>query len=130
MFTKIKNGYVTVAQKLSAAFVAPTEKQARVVLLLLGVGLLGVGLSGAAHAQNLGGISYENDRINDAIGVVMQYIEGSFGALIMTAAGIGAIMSAAFGNYKVAMSLLVVAVGSFILRNFITAFFPDLQGTL
>lgn len=123
MFTKIKNTYVTVAQKLSAACVAPTEKQARVVLLLLGVGILGISLSGMAHAQSA--ITYENDRINDAISVVMQYIEGSFGALIMTAAGIGAIMSAAFGNYKVAMSLLAVAVGSFILRNFITAFFPD-----
>ena len=43
----------------------------------------------------------------------------------MVAAGIGAILSSAFGQYKAALSLLVVAVGAFILRSIIGTFFND-----
>ena len=126
MFTKIKNTYVTLAQKISASVVSPTEKQARVVLFLTGVAILGIGLSGHAIAQTKQDIGvFNDDRLQQAIGVVMGFLEGSFGALIMTASGVGAIMSAAFGNYKAAMSLLVVAVGSFILRSLVSTFFDN-----
>jgi hypothetical protein len=57
----------------------------------------------------------------------MTYLEGSFGALILAASGIGAIMSAAFGQYKAAFSLMAVAVGSFILRSLISTFFNDIS---
>ena len=53
----------------------------------------------------------------------MKYLEGSFGALIMAASGLGAIMSAAFGQYKMALSCMVVAVGAFILRSMMYTFF-------
>jgi len=125
MFTKIKNTYVTLAQKISASVVSPTEKQARVVLFLTGVAILGIGLSGHAIAQGQDIGVFNDDRLQQAIGVVMGFLEGSFGALIMTASGVGAIMSAAFGNYKAAMSLLVVAVGSFILRSLVSTFFDN-----
>jgi predicted dinucleotide-utilizing enzyme len=55
----------------------------------------------------------------------MAYLEGSFGALVMAAAGIGAILSASFGQFKAALSLMVVAVGAFILRSLISTFFND-----
>lgn len=127
MITKIKNAYVTLGQKLSAATIAPTETQVRVTLLVVGVAVLGLGLSHEATAS-FGGdaqINYNDDRINNAVNAIMTYLEGSFGALIMAASGIGAIMSAAFGQYKAALSLMVVAVGAFILRSLISTFFND-----
>jgi hypothetical protein len=41
----------------------------------------------------------------------------------MAASGIGAILSAAFGQYKMALSCMVVAVGAFILRSMLNTFF-------
>jgi hypothetical protein len=69
--------------------------------------------------------NYNDVKIANAVNAIMTYLEGSFGALIMAASGIGAIMSAAFGQYKAALSLMVVAVGSFILRSLIGTFFND-----
>lgn len=132
MFSKLKNNYVTVAQRLSACMVAPTEKQARTALFVAGVAILGVGLSGDLYAQygaggqaGIYGNSVNDARIQGAVQAIMQYLEGSFGALIMAASGVGAIMAAAFGQYKAALSLMVVAVGSFILRNLINTFFNN-----
>ena len=128
MITKIKNAYITLGQKISVATVAPTEKQARLALFVAGVAILGLGLSHDVSAQVSSGaaINYNDDRINNAVNAIMTYLEGSFGALIMAASGIGAIMSAAFGQYKAALSLMVVAVGSFILRSLIGTFFNDI----
>ena len=49
-------------------------------------------------------------------------IEGAFGALVAAAAGVAAIIAAALGGFKMAWALVVVAVGSFVLRSFITIF--------
>jgi hypothetical protein len=49
-------------------------------------------------------------------------VEGAFGALVAAAAGVAAIIAAALGGFKMAWALVVVAVGSFILRSFITIF--------
>jgi hypothetical protein len=127
MITKIKNAYVTLGQKISAATIAPTEKQARLALFVAGVAVLGLGLSHDVSAQISSGaaIQYNDDRITNAVNAIMTYLEGSFGALIMAASGIGAIMSAAFGQYKAAFSLMAVAVGSFILRSLMGTFFND-----
>jgi hypothetical protein len=127
MITKIKNAYVTLGQKISAATIAPTEKHARLALFVAGVAVLGLGLTHEVNAQTgaPAAINYNDDRINNAVNAIMTYLEGSFGALIMAAAGVGAIMSAAFGQFKAALSLMVVAVGSFILRSLIGTFFND-----
>jgi hypothetical protein len=127
MITKIKNAYVAVGQKVSAAMVAPTEKQARLALFVAGVAILGLGLSHDVIAAEQGFTTYNDDRIANAVNAIMTYLEGSFGALIMAASGIGAIMSAAFGQYKAAFSLMAVAVGSFILRSLISTFFNDIN---
>ncbi len=93
----------------------------------VGVGIIGFGIIDDAMAQMSSGatIHYNADRLNDAVNAIMTYLEGSFGALIMACAGVGAIMSAAFGQYKASLSLLVVAVGSFILRSLMGTFFDD-----
>ena len=127
MITKIKNAYVAVGQKVSAAMVAPTEKQARLALFVAGVAILGLGMMHDVTAMDGGKTvtTYNDDKIANAVNAIMTYLEGSFGALIMAASGIGAIMSAAFGQYKAAFSLMAVAVGSFILRSLIGTFFND-----
>jgi hypothetical protein len=101
------------------------------ILLAAGVIALGAGLSVDAIAQSGGGSGFpeasnggiEDARIANAVSTLFKYLEGSFGALIMAGAGIMAIASAAFGQYKAAMSCMIVAVGAFILRSFMNTFF-------
>lgn len=61
--------------------------------------------------------------IENAVGNLFQLIEGAFGALIMVVSGIGAIVAAAMGAYRAAVGMIVVAVGSFILRSLVSLFF-------
>lgn len=62
-------------------------------------------------------------RIHQLAELLMQLVEGNAGSLIMVLAGIGAIISAAFGAYRAAVSLIVVAVGAFVLRSLVEIFF-------
>ena len=120
-FKAINSKFTALCQRVSAAFVAPSEKQGRAVMFILGVALIGASLSIDAIAQT----KYNDEKIANATNAVLLYLEGSFGALVMAAAGIGAIMSASFGQYKAALSLMIVAVGAFILRSFMSTFFND-----
>lgn len=120
---KISTSYLVCGQYLGAVLNAPKQVHAQLALFLLGICLLSSGLSLEAMAQHH--VEYNDQRLTDSVNVILTYIEGSFGALIMVAAGIGAILSSAFGQYRAALSLLVVAVGAFILRSIISAFFND-----
>lgn len=62
-------------------------------------------------------------RLEQVLQKIFTYMEGSFGALVMVASGIGAIFASAFGQFKAALGLLVVAIGAFILRSLVTTFF-------
>ena len=126
LVSKVKSAHLSLCQRVGALSVAPTEKQARIALFLLGVGILSLGLSHEVSAQfGKTQTTYNDAKIANAVNAIMAYLEGSFGALVMAAAGIGAILSAAFGQYKAALSLMVVAVGAFILRSLISTFFND-----
>lgn len=57
------------------------------------------------------------------VGFIHSILTGGFGALIMIVSGIGAILAAAFGQYRAALSALVVALGVFVLQIFVSAFF-------
>lgn len=67
--------------------------------------------------------NYDDSLNRYAAGNLLWFIEGSFGALLMIGAGLGAIVAGAFGAYKAAISLLFVAVGAFILRALVSLFF-------
>jgi hypothetical protein len=121
---KVKKAHVTLCQKASAASFSPTEKQAQACLFFVGMAILVFGLSHGVDAQGLT-TKYNDQRIANAVNAIMTYLEGTFGALVMAAAGIGAILSAAFGQYRAALSLMVVAVGAFILRSLMSTFFND-----
>ena len=120
----------TACQYTAASFAAPSEAQVRTIIFLAGISMLAISLSLDATAQTQGGggntsTKYNDAKVANAVNAIMTYLEGSFGALIMAASGIGAIMSAAFGQYKAALSLMVVAVGAFILRSIMSTFFND-----
>ncbi len=84
-------------------------------------------LQGKAMAQvedlYTGDADYDPTMITCAVGSLFQLIEGSFGALVMVVAGLGAIISASMGAYRASVGMLVVAVGSFILRSLVSLFF-------
>jgi len=69
------------------------------------------------------GVEQGDFRIHEINWRLFELIEGNLGALIMITAGIAAIISAAFGAYRAAIGLLVVAVGAFILRSLVDIFF-------
>ena len=119
----LKSAYAACGRNLGAAFVAPSKSQAQALLFVVGVALLAAGLSTAADAQLTA--TYNDSRLADALNHIMAYIEGTFGAMVMVASGIGAILSSAFGQYRAALGLLVVAVGAFILRSLVSTFFND-----
>ena len=122
--SKVKTGYLKFGQFAGAALNAPSSKQVQVMLFLLGICLLSGGLADSASAAALT-TRYNDTRLTNSINAIMTYLEGSFGALVMIAAGIGAILSSAFGQYRAALGLMVVAVGAFILRSFVGTFFND-----
>lgn len=106
------------------------ETAAPAILTLFGFALLCGGfveLSAAQGLEDLRGPAPDFDPvlIDGAVGSLFQLIEGSFGALVMVVAGLGAIIAAAMGAYRASLGMLVVAVGSFILRSLVSLFFPE-----
>ena len=122
------------------------------LLFLLGIALLSAGTIGLAKAQitppesspnflpeasinfapeaaipvapeDTSASGYDDTLFRLGTGNLLAFIEGPFGALIMVAAGIGAIIAAAVGGFKVAWALFMVAVGAFILRSLVSLFF-------
>lgn len=75
-----------------------------------------------ADPENLD-IPYDDTLQRNAVGNLFKFVEGSFGALVMTVAGIGAIVAAAMGAYKAAVAIIIVAIGAFILRALVSLFF-------
>jgi len=67
--------------------------------------------------------NFEDSLIRNSVGNLFMLIEGAFGALIMVAAGLIAIIAAGLGQYRAALGMLVVAVGAFILRALVSLFF-------
>jgi len=123
---KVRGSYLDFNQKVAAYRYAPSRTQMQITLFVLGITLLTTGLIHSAQAQldNFGDdIAYSDGRIAGALSKLLAYLEGSFGALVMVAAGIGAILSSAFGQYRAALGCLIIAVGAFILRSIMSSFF-------
>jgi hypothetical protein len=66
---------------------------------------------------------FDDTLMRNGTGNLFMLIEGAFGALIMVAAGLGAIVAAVLGAYRMAFALLFIAVGAFILRSLVSLFF-------
>ncbi len=122
MFSKLGDTYKSACSKVEACFKAPSRGQAQMFLFILGIVLVSFGLTQGVEARD---IAYNDQRVSQSVNGVLTYLEGTVGALVMVACGIGSIMSAAFGQYRAALGLMVVAIGAFILRSLLSTFFND-----
>ena len=124
LIEKVSAKYNTICGKIHVVAAATATKHAATLMLLAGIGLIGAGVTNVALAQG----DIDDSGIVRVIQILLgDLVEGSFGALIMIVAGLVAIIAAAMGAYRAAMAALVVAVGAFILRAFVTAFFPSVD---
>lgn len=123
------------------------EKHSDVILCLVGIAIIIHGIDQLAHAGGLdaagngsrgsaseasGGGTREGAGASGGAPIYgnavqacsrnVGYLEGGFGTLVASAAGIGAIISAAVGGFKAAWTLFVVSVGCFIMRTFLYLF--------
>lgn len=114
--------YNRIGQSFGAYLFARRDDIIQISLFTLGIMLLDIGIHPEAYAMST---TYNETRVANSVNAILTYIEGSFGALVMVSAGIGAILSSAFGQYRAALGLLVVAVGSFILRSVLATFLND-----
>ncbi len=107
----------------------PKRTRSAVFTLLPVCTLLLISCALPAVAQTYGepgpglGVAAGDFRIAEFTERMFSLIEGNLGAMIMVVAGLAAIVSAAFGAFRAAVSLLVVAVGAFILRSLVEIFF-------
>lgn len=90
------------------------ERNAELILFAVGIALLCYSNAELAHAGS--------GSFGVACNKVLQLIEGTFGALVCAVAGVAAILAAAMGGFKMAWTLVVVSVGSFILRTYVGLF--------
>lgn len=111
---EIKNKISSVFNNICITLSVKINETHKALLLLLGGGLFFLGGIENAHA----GVG----TFGQACNKMLLLIEGAFGALVAAAAGVAAIVAAALGGFKMAWALVVVAVGSFVLRAFITIF--------
>lgn len=131
IYKDYKSKYSTICQQiylfkeqLKKSILNACAKNVQIYLLLLGLVLITAGLINGAEAYTPQA-RYNDDRIAESVDIILTYINGTFGALIMVSAGVAAILASAFGQYKAALGLLVVAVGSFIMRSLISTWFND-----
>ena len=104
------------------------SNNANFVMLLLGLGTITFGLSEVSYAQAINVGSLNDSRIACVAGRILALTEGNFGALVMVGAGVATVISAAFGAFKAATSLLAVAVSAFVLRSLVYIFFSAQLG--
>ena len=99
-------------------------RSANSALVLAGGFVLVSGFTSLAFAE---GDASGMGKYTTACNYLLELIEGPFGALLTAGAGIGAIVASALGGFKMAWTLVVVAVGAFILRGYLTLFFAACQ---
>ncbi|MCB0323774.1 MAG: hypothetical protein KDD69_09385 [Bdellovibrionales bacterium] len=60
-----------------------------------------------------------------AIEEICGHMTGSLGGLLMTVAGIGGLVAAAFGNFRASQSFIVTAIGAFAIGSVLSIYFED-----
>lgn len=128
IISKIQANYTAIGQAVGAVKVARSSAHLQFALVALGMATLMIGAESNALAIGQSDLldhnaNYQTGQIDEAIKVIFTMLEGSFGALIAVGAGIMAVISSAFGQYRAALGCLIVAVGAFILRSFVFTWF-------
>ena len=124
-----KRGLVERYNEFCIRLTLEAEKHANLLLLVLGIGLIVSGSMELSLAQDAGGgEGGDTERYDQACNRLLGLLEGPFGALVTVAAGVGAVIASAVGGFKMAWTLVVVSVGAFILRSYVTLFFKACGG--
>jgi type IV secretory pathway VirB2 component (pilin) len=63
-----------------------------------------------------------------AIRELCQHMEGNLGGLLMVTAGVGGMISAAFGNMKALYSCVITGIGAFTVSSMLSLYFPKAYG--
>jgi len=79
----------------------------------------------AAEATQNAAAEFDDNVVKCASSALLQLIEGNLGAMVFVAAGIGTIIAIAFGGYRAAVSLLMVALSAFVIRSFVIIHFGE-----
>lgn len=108
----------TPAQK-KASSISQIETHLALALTVTGIAVVASGILDDATAQVRSDalIYYPDERVVSSTEVILSYLEGSFGAFIMAAAGIAAILCAVFRKWKASGVLLFISVATFIGRS-------------
>lgn len=115
------------ALKASVACEYLLHAHADKILGCLGVVLIAASVDTVAHAQvgGGGGAGTYDQQIVDQICKIVVMSQGYFGALVMSVAGLVAIISAATGGYRAAMNAIAVGAGAWLVRPMLFLFFGE-----
>ncbi|MDR2337031.1 MAG: hypothetical protein LBE20_00055 [Deltaproteobacteria bacterium] len=123
------NKYSLYSTKIYCYLKSYQYKYANVILFCFGIVILTYAIANIAIAQpannNQGTGAAAGAIIKDQMCKILILLEGPFGALVMVVAGLAAVVTAAMGAYKMAMSCVVIACGSYIVGAFLVLFFPN-----
>ena len=62
--------------------------------------------------------TFDGSKYQEVCSRTLDLLHGGFGALLMASAGVGAVVAAAAGGFRLAWALVVVAVGAFTLKEY------------
>jgi hypothetical protein len=65
------------------------------------------------------------ESVRFAIKELCQHMEGNLGGLLMVTAGVGGMISAAFGNMKALYTCIITAIGAFTASSMLSLYFPE-----
>jgi hypothetical protein len=69
--------------------------------------------------------SFAFESAKKAIQEICGHMEGNLGGLLMTTAGVGALVAAAFGNFRASHSMLITAIGAATVSTILSLYFAD-----
>jgi hypothetical protein len=122
-YKKIKSKINTLTWIIYKNYLCCVYRYGNVCLFIFGVLILTFGINNLSFA-----IESESEAgaiIKEQLCKVMNLLAGPFGALVMVVAGLAAVVTAAMGAYKMAMSCVVIACGSYLVEAFAKLFFGD-----
>lgn len=76
-----------------------------------------------SHAE-----AYEGVKYGELCGTILNEISGDLGSLFASIAGVGAVVASAMGGMKMAWSLVIVSIGSYLLKTYQEIWFDQCYG--
>lgn len=100
------------------------KKNEKLILFATVFTILSLNLEVNANAQGFAE-GYNHERYGEVCKGLLDVLGGHLGAMLASIAGVGALVAAAMGGFKMAWSLVVVSLGSFILKEYTDIWFKN-----